>query len=59
VAHQARIFVLRRGEPRVQEPGGAGTSKLAKGAERHLHVDATARNWNTVTKLLEMVQGTD
>ncbi|MCF8372730.1 MAG: DUF1697 domain-containing protein [Bacteroidales bacterium] len=36
-------------------PDGIGRSKLAAKAERSLRVAATGRNWNTVSKLLEMV----
>lgn len=36
-------------------PDGIGRSKLAAGVERLIGVRATARNWNTVTVLLEMV----
>jgi uncharacterized protein (DUF1697 family) len=35
-------------------PDGFGPSKLASRAERFLGVDATARNWRTVTRLIEM-----
>jgi uncharacterized protein (DUF1697 family) len=38
----------------IHTPNGFGTSKLAARAERLLGVDATARNWRTVTTLLEM-----
>lgn len=38
----------------VHTPDGFGKSRLAAGAERLLGVDATARNWRTVTTLLEM-----
>ena len=37
-------------------PDGFGVSKLAARAERHLGVDATARNWRTVGKVLEMAK---
>jgi uncharacterized protein (DUF1697 family) len=37
-------------------PDGFGVSKLAERAERHLGVDATARNWRTVGKVLEMTK---
>jgi uncharacterized protein (DUF1697 family) len=37
-------------------PDGFGKSKLAERAERHLGVDATARKWRTVGKVLEMAQ---
>jgi len=35
-------------------PDGFGRSKLATGAERLLDVDATARNWRTVSKMFEL-----
>jgi uncharacterized protein (DUF1697 family) len=35
-------------------PDGIGRSKLAANVERHLGVAATARNWRTVGKLLEI-----
>ncbi len=38
-------------------PDGFGRSKLAANAEKLLGVPATARNWNTVNKLREMVGG--
>lgn len=37
-------------------PDGVGRSKLAEKAERHLGVSATARNWRTVSKILEMAR---
>jgi uncharacterized protein (DUF1697 family) len=42
-----RVFYLHT-------PDGFGTSRLAGRAERLLGVEATARNWRTVTTLLEM-----
>jgi uncharacterized protein (DUF1697 family) len=36
----------------LHTPDGFHTSKLAKSAERLIRVDATARNWNTVQKLI-------
>ena len=39
----------------LHTPDGFGTSKLAGRAERLLRVEATARNWRTVTTLLEMI----
>jgi uncharacterized protein (DUF1697 family) len=42
-----RVFYLHT-------PDGIGRSKLAANAERHLAVAATARNYRTVEKLLEM-----
>jgi uncharacterized protein (DUF1697 family) len=44
-----RVFYLHA-------PDGIGRSKLAEQAERRLGVDATARNWNTVCKVLDMVR---
>lgn len=38
----------------VHYPNGAGRSKLDDAVWRRLGVTATARNWNTVTKLLTM-----
>lgn len=37
-------------------PDSFGTSKLAGRIERLLGVDTTARNWRTVTKVLELAQ---
>lgn len=42
----------------IYYPKGMGTSKLTNAViERKLGVTATARNWNTVTKLLELADG--
>ena len=46
---QGRVFYL-------YTPNGFGVSKLAAKAERLLGVAATARNWRTVTSLLEMTK---
>jgi uncharacterized protein (DUF1697 family) len=40
----------------VHTPDGLGTSKLAARVEKCLGVAATARNWRTVTKLLELAK---
>ena len=40
----------------LHAPDGVGRSKLAMQSEKLIGVPATARNWNTVTKLLEMAQ---
>lgn len=40
-------------------PQGIGRSRLATGVEKALGVTATARNWNTLCKLLELVQQAD
>ncbi|HEU5047497.1 MAG TPA: DUF1697 domain-containing protein [Rickettsiales bacterium] len=47
---QDRLFYLHA-------PDGIGRSKLAAKAERLLGVGATARNWNTVSKMLELARG--
>ncbi len=46
---EGRVFYLHT-------PDGFGTSRLAGHVERLLGVPATARNWRTVTTLLEMVR---
>ena len=38
-------------------PEGIGPSRLAAKVEQCLGVPATARNWNTVSKLMTMVEG--
>jgi len=48
-ALKGRIFYLHT-------PAGFGTSKLAQRAERLLGVEATARNWRTVTTLVELAK---
>ena len=40
----------------LHTPDGFAKSKLAGAIERRLGVDATARNWRTVTKMLEIAQ---
>jgi uncharacterized protein (DUF1697 family) len=47
-------FALKGKVLYLHTPDGFGTSKLAARAERVLGVEATARNWRTVTTLLEM-----
>ena len=39
----------------LHTPDGFARSKLAAGVERHLGVPATARNWRTVGKILELL----
>jgi uncharacterized protein (DUF1697 family) len=48
-ALKGRVFYMHT-------PDGFGVSKLATKAEQLLGVDATARNWRTVTTLLEMTK---
>ena len=40
----------------LHAPDGFGTSRLAQRAERLLGVEATARNWRTVSTLVEMTR---
>jgi len=40
----------------LRTPDGFGESKLAQKVERLLGVPATARNWRSVTKILEMAE---
>jgi uncharacterized protein (DUF1697 family) len=47
-------FALKGKVLYLHTPDGFGRSKLAARAERALGVDATARNWHTVTTLLAM-----
>jgi uncharacterized protein (DUF1697 family) len=49
-------FVLKGKVFYFHAPKGFGSSKLGARAERLLGVDATARNWRTVGKLLEMTR---
>jgi uncharacterized protein (DUF1697 family) len=46
-ALKAKVFYLHT-------PDGFGISKLAKRAERLIGVDATARNWRTVNRVLQL-----
>jgi uncharacterized protein (DUF1697 family) len=49
-------FVLGDGVFYLHAPDGLGRSKLAANVERLLGVPATARNWRTVRKVMEMAQ---
>jgi uncharacterized protein (DUF1697 family) len=49
-------FVLANGAFYLHAPDGLGRSKLAANVERLLGVPATARNWRTVGKVMEMAQ---
>ncbi len=49
-------FALKGKVLYLHTPDGFGTSKLAARAERLLGVEATARNWRTVTTLLDMAK---
>ncbi len=43
----------------LHAPDGIGRSKLAARAERLIGVDATARNWRTVSRVLALASGDD
>ena len=49
-------FALSEGLFYLHSPDGMGRSKLAAKAEKLLGVPATARNWRTVRKVMEMAQ---
>ncbi|HEX4347541.1 MAG TPA: DUF1697 domain-containing protein [Vicinamibacterales bacterium] len=49
-------FALKGDAFYVHAPEGLGRSKLGSCCERHLGVDATARNWRTVTTLIELAE---
>ena len=51
-----RIEVIGR-EAYAWHPGGIHKSKLARELGKGLRGDGTARNWNTVTKLLSLADG--
>jgi uncharacterized protein (DUF1697 family) len=52
-------FALKGSIFYLHTPDGFGTSKLAQRVEQVLGVAGTARNWRTVTTLLEMSKGMD
>jgi uncharacterized protein (DUF1697 family) len=47
-------FLLKGSVFYLHTPDGFGHSRLAQRAERHLGVEATARNWRTVKAILEL-----
>ena len=49
-------FVLDDGVFYLHAPDGLGRSKLAASAEKLLGVPATARNWRTVSKVMELAR---
>ena len=51
-----RVEVIGR-EAYAWHPDGIQKSKLARALGAGLRTDGTARNWNTVTKLLELADG--
>jgi uncharacterized protein (DUF1697 family) len=53
---EEQVVVIGR-EAYAWHPGGIHKSKLARELGKALRGDGTARNWNTVTKLLELADG--
>jgi uncharacterized protein (DUF1697 family) len=49
-------FVLKDNVFYLHAPDGIGRSKLASQAERALGVSATARNWRTVTQIMDIAK---
>jgi uncharacterized protein (DUF1697 family) len=49
-------FNLNRNILYLYAPNGVGRSKLAAKVEQVLGVPVTARNWNTISRLIEMVK---
>ena len=56
LASESEKFALREGAFFLYAPDGIGRSKLAAKVEKLLGVEVTARNWNTVDKLLTMLE---
>jgi uncharacterized protein (DUF1697 family) len=56
VVASSERFVLRDDVLYLHAPDGIGRSKLAASAERRLGVPATARNWRTVTAVLDLAE---
>jgi len=55
LATKTERFILKDKVFYLHAPEGIGRSKLAAKVEKLLAVPATARNWNTVSKLQDMV----
>jgi len=56
VKSESESYVLADRVFYLHAPDGIGRSKLAADVEKRLGVTATARNWRTVSKILEMTQ---
>jgi len=52
---ESEAFTLAARALYLHAPDGTGRSKLAEKVEKYLRVEATARNWRTVSKILELV----
>jgi uncharacterized protein (DUF1697 family) len=55
---ESEQFSLRDDAFYLYAPDGLGRSRLAQNVDRHLGVTTTARNWRTVSRLIEMVKQT-
>jgi uncharacterized protein (DUF1697 family) len=56
LATDTERFALKGKVFYLYTPDGFGTSRLSARIDRHLGVQSTARNWRTVTTLLEMAR---
>lgn len=56
---RTEAYALRDRVLYLHTPAGFGISKLAQRTERLLGVDATARNWRTVSTILELTRSYD
>jgi len=56
IKSKSEEFKLHKNIFYLYAPDGIGRSKLAAKVERFLRVPATARNWNTVQKLISMAR---
>ncbi len=56
---KSESFVLTPRAFHLHAPDGVGNSKLAARVEKCLGVDATARNWRTVTRVSELANHLD
>ncbi len=59
IASSDEKFLLTESAVYLYAPKGIGRSKLAGGMEKCLGVQATARNWRTVSKIGEMLSELD
>ena len=54
---ESERFLLKDDAFYLYAPDGIGRSKLAGKVDRHLGVATTGRNWRTVCKIIELVNG--
>ncbi len=53
---ESEEFLLKDDAFYLCAPDGIGRSRLARNVDRHLGVTTTARNWRTVSRLIEMAR---